>query len=141
MSDDLIATGFEADAGLKRIEIAVERVAQGDGDTHRQNAGGLVSFGTSLGHDRPPRAVDSAKTEVKWDRLTEEFIQKIFFVNIKWATGQISWASVRNPQRGPRVVSDPEWVVTTQRSSAMRQKRGGNSEVAGLSETVWGQGA
>jgi len=40
-----------------------------------------------------------------------------------------------------RVVSYPEWVVTTQRSSAMRQKRGGNSEVAGLSETVWGQGA
>jgi len=27
MPDDLIATGFEADAGLKRIEIAVECVA------------------------------------------------------------------------------------------------------------------
>jgi hypothetical protein len=27
MPDDLIATGFEADAGLKRIERAVERVA------------------------------------------------------------------------------------------------------------------
>src|SRR2546428_5837614 len=54
MPDDLIATGFEADAGFQRIEIAVERVTQGDGDTHRQDAGGLVSFGTSLGHDRPP---------------------------------------------------------------------------------------
>src|SRR3989442_13394043 len=54
MPDGLIATGSEADASLQRIEIAVERVTQGDGDTHRQDAGGLVSFGTSLGHDRPP---------------------------------------------------------------------------------------
>jgi hypothetical protein len=33
MPDDLIATGFEADTSLQRIEIAVEFVAQGDGDT------------------------------------------------------------------------------------------------------------
>jgi hypothetical protein len=104
MPDDLIATGFEADAGLQRIEIAVERVTQGDGDTHRQDAGGLVSFGTSLWHEGPPHTIDSAKTGVKWEHSTEEFIQEIFFVNRKEATRQTSLASVSNQQRGPRVV-------------------------------------
>jgi hypothetical protein len=83
MPDDGIATGFEADAGFQCIEIAVERVTQGDGDTHRQDAGGLIAFGTSLGHGRPPRTVDSAKTGVKWAHSTEDFIQKLFFVNRK----------------------------------------------------------
>jgi len=83
MPDDLVATGFEADAGLQRIERAVERVAQGDGDTYRSNAGGLVSFGTSLGHGRPPRTGDSTKTGVKWEHAAEEFIQEICFVNRK----------------------------------------------------------
>src|SRR5439155_27304545 len=54
MPEALIATGFEADAGLQRIERAVECVAHGDWDTDRQDAGGLVSFGTSLGHGGPP---------------------------------------------------------------------------------------
>jgi hypothetical protein len=35
MPDDCIATGFEADAGFQRIEIAVEFVAEGDRDSHR----------------------------------------------------------------------------------------------------------
>jgi hypothetical protein len=83
MPDDLIATGFEADAGLQRIEIAVEFVTQGDGDTHRQDAGGLVSLRTSSGHGGPPRAIDSGKTGLKWEHIIEEFIQKIFFVNRK----------------------------------------------------------
>jgi hypothetical protein len=36
-----------------------------------------------LGHDGPPRTGDRAKTGVKWEHSTEEFIQKIFFVNRK----------------------------------------------------------
>jgi hypothetical protein len=35
MPDDFIATSFEANAGLQRIEIAVELVAEGDRNTHR----------------------------------------------------------------------------------------------------------
>jgi hypothetical protein len=34
MPDDLIPTGFEADASLQRIKRAIECVAQGDGDTY-----------------------------------------------------------------------------------------------------------
>jgi hypothetical protein len=104
MPDDLIATGFEADAGLQRIEIAVECVAEDNGDTHRQDTGGLVAFGTSLGHDGPPHTIDSAKMGVKWKHSAEDFIQKIFFVNRKQVTRQTSLASVSNPQRGPCVV-------------------------------------
>jgi hypothetical protein len=83
MPDDCVTTGFEADAGLQRIKIAVERVAESDGDTHRQDTGGLVMFGTSLGHDRPPRMGDSTETGVKWEHSGEEFIQETFFVNRK----------------------------------------------------------
>jgi len=83
MPEDRIPTGFEADASLQRIERAVEFVAQSDGDTHRQDTGGLVAFGTSLGHDRPPCTNDSTKMGVKWELLREEFIQEIFFVNRK----------------------------------------------------------
>src|SRR5262249_53745263 len=100
MPDDLITTGFEADAGLQRIEIAVECVAQGDGDPHSQDAGGLVSCGTSSGHGGPPRAVDSEQTGVKWEHSTEEFIQKTFFVNRKYVTHHLCLASVSNQPRG-----------------------------------------
>jgi hypothetical protein len=47
LPEALMATGFEADAGLQRIARAVECGAQGDG--------GLVSCGTSLGHGGPPQ--------------------------------------------------------------------------------------
>jgi hypothetical protein len=103
MPDDRMATGFEADAGLQRIELAVERVAQGDGDPHRQDAGGLVSCGTSLGQDRPPRTGDSAKTGGQWEHSPEEFIQKLFFVNRKEAIRHSSLASVSHQPRGPRL--------------------------------------
>src|SRR5215467_5145579 len=63
MADDLIPTGLEADARLQRIEIAVECVAQSDGDTHRQHAGGFVSCRTSSGHRDPPGAIGSMQTE------------------------------------------------------------------------------
>src|SRR5512134_558446 len=96
MPDDLIPTGFEADARLQRIEIAVECIAQSDGDTHRQHAGGFVSCRTSSGHREPPWAIDSKQTGVKWEHSTEDFIQKIFCVNIKWTTRPISVASVSN---------------------------------------------
>src|SRR3989475_9269986 len=103
MPDDLIATGVEADTGVQRIERAVERVTQGDGDTHRQDAGGLVAFGTSLGHDRPPRTVDSAKTEVKWEHSTEDFIQKTFFVNRKiGGLSHLFGLSQQSPTKSPR---------------------------------------
>ena len=35
MADDLVAIGFEAEPGLKRIEVAVQRVPQRHGDTDR----------------------------------------------------------------------------------------------------------
>ena len=50
MADDLIATAFEAEAGLEGIEIAVEFLAQGNGHSDGQHTGRLVSFGTSSGH-------------------------------------------------------------------------------------------
>ena len=49
LADDRIATGFEADPGLKGIEIAVEFVAQGKGNSDGQHTGGLIAFGTSSG--------------------------------------------------------------------------------------------
>jgi hypothetical protein len=104
MPDDGIATGFEADAGLQRIEIAVEFVAEGDRDTHCQDAGGLVAFGTSSWHGGPPWAVNSEQTGVKWEHSADYFIQEIFFVNRKDATRPTSRASVRQQQRDPRVV-------------------------------------
>src|SRR5215813_5312467 len=88
MPDDLIPTGLETDARLQRIEIAVECVEQSDGDTHRQHTGGVVSCGTSSGHRGPPGAIGSMQTEVKQGHSREEFIQKIFFVNKKQATGK-----------------------------------------------------
>jgi hypothetical protein len=65
MPDDLIPTGFEADASLQRIAMAVEFVAQSNGDTHRQHAGGGGACGTSSGPREPPWAIDSKPTGVK----------------------------------------------------------------------------
>jgi len=79
MADNLIATGFETDAGLQRIEIAVERLAQGDGDTHRQDAGGFLSCGT-------------------------DFIQEIFFVNRKWQLVKFFGFGQQAAARAPRRV-------------------------------------
>jgi len=49
LADDRMATGFEADPGLKGIEIAVECVAQGKGNADGEHTGGLIAFGTSSG--------------------------------------------------------------------------------------------
>lgn len=51
MTDDRIAAGFEADAGLQGIKVAVELSAQGNGDSNGQDTGGLVSFRTSSSHN------------------------------------------------------------------------------------------
>jgi hypothetical protein len=50
MTDNLIAAGFEADAGLQGVEITIEFVAQHKGDADGQDTGGLISLRTSSGH-------------------------------------------------------------------------------------------
>src|SRR5712691_3334737 len=136
MPDDLITTGFEADAGLKRIEIAVEVVAQGDGDPHSQDAGGLISCGTSSGHGGPPCAVDSEQTGVKWEHSTEEFIQKIFFVNRKCDVSPLSGLGQQSAARNLRSVisrlrQKDEKTIGFE-AAAMRQLGGRSEQPCGL---------
>ena len=50
MANDLIAAGFEADARLQSIEIAVEFFAQGNRNADGQHAGGFIALRTSSGH-------------------------------------------------------------------------------------------
>jgi hypothetical protein len=54
-------------------------------------------------------------------------------------TRQIFLASGNDQQRGPRVAAYAGWGGRRQRSSAVRQKRYGNSAVAVISEAVWAQ--
>jgi len=126
MPDDLMATGLEADARRQRIARAVEVVAQGDGDTHRQDAGGLVSLRTSSGHGGPPRAMDSEKTGVQWEYSTEEFLHKIFFVNrktdaVSHCSGLCEQSAARSPRRGRSRVCQEDAPTIGCEADAMRQ--------------------
>jgi hypothetical protein len=82
MTDDLIATGFEADAGLQCIKVAVELVAQGNGDSNGQDTGGLVSFRTSSSHSGLHVCRRLREMGLKQALESLYFIRKIFIVNI-----------------------------------------------------------